>query len=888
MSEKSKLFNNGYLRTPHLFGLSTGASMDDSSATTADLPLLSDSNDIATTALSDDKLLSLQQNSRNLNNSTANNGPHVKLPTVVYLGTDSAVGSVGGVGRGNGGVGGIGVGIGSGSRGARTTLQCNVPSPYHTTTTPIHQQTDWLIKEPTQRRRFLILAGAFMVLGAAIGALAIYFAGGNRCQPLPAAEDGVSMGISSIETKYGDDKTKHRDICLTEGCVRTAASLLSAMDTSADPCTNFFQFACGTWNKIHIIPEDRSSISTFEVLSDEQQVILKGVLEEPISENENNATVKAKLFYKSCMDIPQIRKVGEWRLKEVLKSLGGWPVITPNWQPPNMTIEQLMGILRGTYSEPVLVELYVGADDKNSSINILQIDQLQLALPSRDYYLKPSSENDLKAYHKYMTQTAILMSADPVNASQELEEVLQFEVKLVNASLPEADRHDTSAIYKKLTLSELQQQVPQLNWTIFLQTVLGSNNVLMPDEVLVSYAMPYLIEMGKILETADRRVLHNYIIWRLVMSIMAHMIDEYQRERIEFRKILLGVQSERMRWSQCVEWTNKKLGLAVGALFIRDNFNQQSKDTALEMIHTLREAFNELLTENDWMDDETRAVAREKANAMNERIGYPEILNNATELEKEYENLTIIPDNFMENVLNILKWDSDKNLQLLHRPVDKEKWTTEPAVVNAFYNPNKNDIVFPAGIFQPLFYSNNYPKSVNYGGIGVVIGHEITHGFDDKGRQFDKDGNMMQWWNNATIEAFRKRTQCIIDQYSRYKIEEVDMYVNGRMTQGENIADNGGLKQAFRAYKKWVKLHGPEAELPGLNLTHDQLFFLNYAQIWCGSMRPEDAVTKIRSSVHSPGFIRVLAPLSNSRDFAEAYKCKVGAPMNPVEKCSVW
>ncbi|XP_017492271.1 PREDICTED: neprilysin-2-like [Rhagoletis zephyria] len=273
---------------------------------------------------------------------------------------------------------------------------------------------------------------------------------------------------------------------------------------------------------------------------------------------------------------------------------------------------------------------------------------------------------------------------------------------------------------------------------------------------------------------------------------------------------------------------------------------------------------------------------------MNERIGYPEILNNATELEKEYENLTIIPDNFMENVLNILKWDSDKNLQLLHQPVDKEKWTTEPAVVNAFYNPNKNDIVFPAGIFQPLFYSNNYPKSVNYGGIGVVIGHEITHGFDDKGRQFDKDGNMMQWWNNATIEAFRERTQCIIDQYSKYKIEEVDMYVNGRMTQGENIADNGGLKQAFRAYRKWVKRHGPEPVLPGLNLTHDQLFFLNYAQIWCGSMRPEDAVTKIRSSVHSPGFIRVLAPLSNSKDFAEAYKCKLGAPMNPVEKCSVW
>ncbi|XP_037931990.1 neprilysin-1-like [Teleopsis dalmanni] len=578
----------------------------------------------------------------------------------------------------------------------------------------------------------------------------------------------------------------------------TAASLLSAMDTAADPCQNFFQYACGTWNKKHIIPEDRSSISTFEVLADQQQVILKGVLEESINEEDNKATIKAKMFYKSCMDIPQIRKIGEGRLKDVLKSLGGWPVIEKNWQPPNMTIEQLMGYLRGNYSEGVLIELYVGADDKNSSVNILQIDQLPLALPSRDYYLKSSSENDLKAYHKYMTQTAILLGADPETATQELNEVVQFEINLVNASLPEADRHDTSAIYKKITLSELQEQVPEIDWTEYLQTALGQEIQLQPNEELVSYAMPYLIDMGKILKSADRRVVHNYVLWRLIMSITTHMIDEYQRERVEFRKILLGIQSERMRWSQCVEWTNKKLGMAVGALFIRDNFNQDSKDTALEMIHTIREAFNELLAENHWMDDETRAVAKEKADTMNERIGYPEILTNATELEKEYINLTIIPDNFMENVLNILKWDSEKNLQLLRMPVDKEKWTTEPAVVNAFYNPNKNDIVFPAGILQPLFYSQNFPKSLNYGGIGVVIGHEITHGFDDKGRQFDKDGNMMQWWNNATIEAFRERTQCIIDQYSKYKIDEVGMYMNGRMTQGENIADNGGLKQAFR------------------------------------------------------------------------------------------
>ncbi|KAL1491391.1 hypothetical protein ABEB36_011995 [Hypothenemus hampei] len=675
-------------------------------------------------------------------------------------------------------------------------------------------------------------------------------------------------------------------VCLTEECVRTASSLLSAMDHTADPCIDFFQYACGTWNKKHVIPEDRSSISTFEVMADQLQLILKDVLEEPITLEDNDATRKAKTFYNTCMDIFQIRKFGDQSLKDVLDSLGGWPVTQPTWNPPNSSIEQLLGQIRGVYNEGYLVDQWVGPDDKNSSVNIIQMDQMTLALPSRDYYLKLNSAGDRQAYHKYMTNIAVLLGANKTIAKAELQEVIEFERKLANVSLPEQDRHDTSTIYRKLKLQELQQIVPQINWMEYFQSFLDVE--INENEPVVVYSLSYFIEMGKILTATDRRVIHNYVLWRLIMSLSSHMIDDYQRERVEFRKILQGVLSERHRWSQCVEWTNKRLGMAVGALFIRDNFNHDSKETALQMIHTIREAFNELLAENDWMDDETRAVAKEKADAMNERIGYPKLITDREHLTKEYTTLNITSKDFMRNVLNILKFEGEQNLRKLRQPVDKDKWSTDPAVVNAFYNPNKNDIVFPAGILQPLFYSQHFPKSLNYGGIGVVIGHEITHGFDDKGRQFDKDGNMMQWWNNATIKAFRERTQCIIDQYSRYKINEVDLYVNGRMTQGENIADNGGLKQSFRAYKKWVSQHGEEDNLPGLNLNHDQLFFLNYAQIWCGSMRPEDALTKVRSSVHSPGPIRVLGPLSNSWDFAKAYECSPGSPMNPTSKCSVW
>ncbi|KAL1137603.1 hypothetical protein AAG570_009299 [Ranatra chinensis] len=698
----------------------------------------------------------------------------------------------------------------------------------------------------------------------------------------------ATLGIVLILTQKCTPSVPDNNICLTEHCIRTAASLLAAMDQSVDPCVDFFQFACGTWNEMHIIPEDRSSISVFEVLSDQLQVILKGVLEEPYNEQDSEATKKAKLFYKTCMDMKQIRRVGDVPLRAALDLLGGWPVVVgPSWTPPNRSLEELLGTMRGLYNEGVIIEQWVGPDDKNSSANIVQLDQMSLGLPSRDYFLKQNNEADyLAAYHKFMTEIAVLLGANASTAGTELLKVIQFEKRLANASLPEADRHDTSAIYKKLTIGQLHRLVPQIDWLQYLRTFLDLP--INQSETVVTYAMPYFIQMGKILAETDIRVIHNYVLWRLVMTVSSHMIDEYQTKNTEFRRILQGILAERNRWSQCVEWTNKKMGMAVGALYIKKNFNQHSKETALVMIHTIREAFNELLEENHWMDDETRSVAKEKANAMNERIGYPELLKHPDELNKEYTLLNITEDKFLENLFNIFRYDAIHNLQKLGQPVNKEKWSTEPAIVNAFYNPNKNDIVFPAGILQPLFYSEHFSKSLNYGGIGVVIGHEITHGFDDKGRQFDKDGNMMQWWNNATIREFRERAQCFIDQYNRYKIEQVDQFVNGRMTQGENIADNGGLKQSYRAYKKWVNRYGEEPRLPGVNLTHDQLFFLNYAQIWCGTMRPEDALTKIRSAVHSPGPIRVIGPLSNSLDFARAYNCPPGSPMNPTTKCSVW
>ncbi|XKL65520.1 hypothetical protein PGB90_008940 [Kerria lacca] len=677
------------------------------------------------------------------------------------------------------------------------------------------------------------------------------------------------------------------NLCLTEECVKTAAFLLRGMNQNVDPCEDFFEYACGTWNKIHVIPEDRSSITTFEVLADQLQHILRRLLDEPINSGDNDATIKAKIVYKSCVNLTDIKLNGEFQMKKLVKSFGGWPVADNMWSETNIiSLEKLFGQMKRQLNDGIVMELWVGPDDKNSSVHVIQIDQLILGLPGRDYFLH-SSDGILNAYHEYMTAVAILFGANKSEASVEMQKVIDFEIRLASITIPEAQRQDTSKMYSKLTLRQLKKRIPHIAWDEYFNNVLLTQ--LEEEESIVLYSLSYFIELGKLLMNTNRRVVQNYAIWKLLLNnLLPHMTDTYQQIRLAFKKVLYGISSERNRWSQCVDWTNKKLGMAVGALFIRENFSTESKESAIEMIQNIREAFHELLDENKWMDDETKQLAKEKANAINERIGYPDILTKSSELEIEYQKLNVSQNHFFLNLFNLLSFECMQNMEKLRKPVDKDRWTTEPAIVNAFYNPNKNDIVFPAGILQPFFYSEYFPKSVNYGGIGVVIGHEMTHGFDDKGRQFDKNGNMKEWWNNVTISCFKKQIQCIIDQYSSYKIEEIGMNLNGLITQGENIADNGGLKQAFRAYQKYVKRYGEEPLLPGLNLTHEQLFFLNYAQIWCGSMRPEDALSKIRSSSHSPGRIRVIGPLSNSYDFAKAFQCKSGSKMNPKQKCVVW
>ncbi|CAI9741548.1 neprilysin-1-like isoform X2 [Octopus vulgaris] len=702
---------------------------------------------------------------------------------------------------------------------------------------------------------------------------------------------GISLVvILSMKNQKDPQQLALENLCLTKDCVKAAARLMDAMNTKVDPCDNFYDFACGSWKRLNPIPEDSSSYSTFEQLRNQLQSLLKDLLESEISDEENISIQKAKILYSSCMNKSLLEDRDLSPLRIFLDELGGWPVVDINWNESNFNLYSLMSKLR-LYNNNIFVYMWVSTDEKNSSTNIIQIDQGDLGMPSADYFTSKEHEDKLNAYKKFAENVAITLGATSSEAEKQIEEAIKLEIQIANITEPSEGRRDYETMYKKFTIEELTNKLPEFDWLKYLtETFSAANITLTTEQPVVVYALDFLTNLVQILKVTPKKTLANYLVWRIIMNRVNNLPKKYRDMKKDYHERIFGQQSETPRWRECATFVADNLGNAIGRLFIANYFDEEAKKSAKEMIHNIREAFNELLHEVEWMDSSTIEVAQEKANAIVERIGYPPYILNDTVLTNMYYHVDYQADFYFENVLTTIRWNAMINLKQLGQPVDNEEWLTPPAVVNAFYSSTKNEILFPAGILQPPFYSKGYPKFMNYGGIGMVIGHEITHGFDDKGRQYDKDGNLKQWWDDVVIERFKNQTQCMIEQYGNYLVPEANMNLNGIITQGENIADNGGLKQAFRAYEHWKKkTGGKEQTLPGLSsYTPEQMFFLNFAHVWCGSMRREAAINRIQTNHHSPGRFRVIGPLQNSPEFSQVFNCKQGSYMNPEQKCTVW
>uniref|UniRef100_A0A4W6FNM5 Membrane metalloendopeptidase like 1 n=1 Tax=Lates calcarifer TaxID=8187 RepID=A0A4W6FNM5_LATCA len=682
------------------------------------------------------------------------------------------------------------------------------------------------------------------------------------------------------------------NVCTTADCVTAAARLLQNMDKSVKPCDNFYQYACGGWLERHVIPETSSRHSVFDILRDKLEIVLKGVLEME-NERDRDAIRKAKILYSSCMNESLIEQRDSQPLLKLIESIGDWPVASDNWNTTTeaWSLEDTLATLTARFHKKVLLDMYVWTDDRDSRRHIIYIDQPGLGMPSRDYYFNDGNYKKVReAYLHFMVSIAKItredrnLTQDDDHVWEEMMQVLELETDIANATSPAEERQDVTVLYNKMTLGELQSTFSfnGFNWTRFIQGVLSS----------VSIEVQLEEEMNDVLSRHSVRTMQNYLTWQLITDRVNSLSRRFKEARARYRKTLYGTTVEDAWWRECVRYVQSSMENAVGALYVRETFAGESKRMVSDLISKIQKAYVETLEELSWMDAPSKEKAREKAMAIKEHIGYPDhILQEGNQkLDQEYAHLNFSEEHYFENILENLKSEAHKSLKKLREPVDPDLWIIGAAVVNAFYSPNRNQIVFPAGILQPPFFSKHQHQALNFGGIGMVIGHEITHGFDDNGRNFDKDGNMLNWWSNYSAEHFKEQSQCMVQQYGNFNWKLAGgQNVSGISTLGENIADNGGVRQAYKAYLKWVEMQGEEPCLPGLDMDHKQLFFLNFAQV---SENNEGNVLFQQTrgaDNHFPIWSReVLGSLQNFEAFSEAFQCQKGSPMNPELKCRVW
>ncbi|XP_054901742.1 neprilysin-like isoform X2 [Poeciliopsis prolifica] len=686
--------------------------------------------------------------------------------------------------------------------------------------------------------------------------------------------------------------TQSNKTCTTADCTHSASRLIQNMDASVDPCDNFYQYACGGWLKKNVIPETSSRYGVYDILNSNLEVILKGVLEKKV-DREAAALTKAKTLYNSCINEKLIEQKGGRPLFDMLPDIFDWPIAVDNWETvygKTWRLEDVLARLNWKYETDVLVTFIIDNDDRDSTSHIIYVDQqASFGLLSTDYYTcKGDFAKACEVYEQFMFDLAKLIRTDRGLKFNEAE------IK-AEATDPPEFRRDPVFLYNKIELRTLNRifsfeiDSQRFNWSYFTAKIMDNVNIKVPEsEKIINYSPRYYGKLKNVLAKYTKRDLQNYVVWRFLMKTIGTLSRAYRNTRNDFLKFLTGTTSEDAVWRRCALLVNAVLTKAVGRLYVQEAFSDNSKQLMEELIKDIREVFISNLNDLSWMDEKTKKAAEEKARTIRQRIGYSEDIMNDEYLNNEYKDLNFSAEEYFKNILRSMEYRAKKYLQKLREKV-KNTWFVGAAVIDAFYSSNFNEIVFPAGILQPPYFSKGQPKSLNYGGIGMVIGHEITHGFDIKGRKFDKDGNLKDWWTPESTEKFLQFSRCIVDQYSNFSWDLANgLHLNGDNTLRENIADNGGIRLAYQAYKKFVERNGEEPLLPGIDLSHDQLFFLNFGQIWCESYRLEQAVNSINVDVHSPGMFRVLGSLQNFPEFAKAFTCKKSSNMVSENVCRVW
>uniref|UniRef100_A0A8C7N3L8 Endothelin-converting enzyme 1 n=1 Tax=Oncorhynchus kisutch TaxID=8019 RepID=A0A8C7N3L8_ONCKI len=639
----------------------------------------------------------------------------------------------------------------------------------------------------------------------------------------------------------------HPGMCLTEPCITVASAVMGALDRSVDPCHDFYNFACGGWVRNNPLPEGKSRWGPFSNLWERNMAVMKHLLENTTMKGLSKAEKKAQRYYKACMNETKIEELGAQPLQELINQTGGW-ALTGSWDKNNF--QEVLRTVSANYRCSPFFTVFVSTDSKSSNSNIIQVDQSGLGLPSRDYYLnKTANAKYLNAYLDFLVELGVLLGGSEETSRSLMQEIVDFETTLANITVPQEERRDEELIYHKI-----QTLAPAVDWMPYLTDVFAPVP-LNDSEPVVVYAKDYLQKVSDLIASTNKSVLNNYMIMKVLRKMVSILDQKFQDAEQRFFEVMYGTKKScTPRWKLCVSDTDSALGFALGAMFVKATFDEDSKAIAEDMVSEIKWAFEDSLKYVGWMDQETKKAAKEKADAIYNMVGYPKFIMDPKELDKVFNDVGkyVIKINMHTSLVLY-------PMSCIHR------WSMTPPTVNAYYNPTKNEMVLPAGILQAPFYSRSWPKALNFGGIGVVMGHELTHAFDDQGREYDKDGNLRSWWKNSSVEAFKKQTQCMVEQYSNYSINKEPL--NGKHTLGENIADNGGLKAAYKAYMNWIAKNGEEATL---------------------TFHSEISHEGVITDPHSPSRFRVIGTISNSHEFSEHFGCKADSPMNPKHKCELW
>ena len=670
------------------------------------------------------------------------------------------------------------------------------------------------------------------------------------------------MAVLALAVAAGCDSKKE--------AVMTSGIDLTNLDTTAVQGADFYQYACGGWMKKHPLTNEYSRFGSFDMLAENNREQLKGLIVEIAAGQNAQGTIGQKIgdIYNLAMDSVKLNADGVTPIQADLEKIAS--------VKDKSEIVPLMAELAHSGVFPYF-SFYVGADIMDSKSNLFQLYQGGISLGEREYYLDNDdvTTNIRNKYKEHIVKMFQLAGFDEAAAKKKMEAVMDIETRIAKASFSAVEQRNPAANYHKMSLDELKKEIPGIDWDAFLNGI-GVKGV---TELSVSQVEP-IKEVEKIINSLPVENQIAYMQWSLIDRAAGYLSDDLVAQNFDFYgKTLSGKQTNQPRWKRAVSTVNGVLGEAVGQMYVEKYFPAAAKERMVQLVKNLQTALGERIRNLEWMGDSTKIKAIEKLNSFYVKVGYPDKW-------RDYTGLNIEKDSYWANVKRATEFELDYMLSKAGKPVDRDEWGMTPQTVNAYYNPTTNEICFPAGILQYPFFDMNADDAFNYGAIGVVIGHEMTHGFDDQGRQFDKDGNLKDWWTAEDAKRFEERAQVMVNFFDSIQVLP-GLNANGSLTLGENIADHGGLQVSFQAFKNATK----DAPLPVEDgFTPEQRFFLSYAGVWAGNIRDEQIRLQTKSDPHSLGRWRVNGALPQIGAWYDAFGIKEGDPMYlaPEKRVSIW